>query len=210
MKKQFVVIAAALFILALAAGCQKKTQETQPQTLSEEEQQKIGESLAGEVQKITESLAGNSFESYPVSTPGNLPKAAGEASAVIAADIPSEASLIGNFTGDMELAGSWQDEVSKKATMDIQAEAEGKCFVQISWANSASETAEWTIFGSYDPVSGMLSYTDGAYAIYTWDAQGNGSVSGEETTEGALLKEGDKLRWQDSKLEKDAVFVRTN
>jgi len=54
----------------------------------------------------------------------------------------------------------------------------------------------------------MLSYDNGAYSIHTWDDNEEETVSGEETTKGAFMKEGDKLRWQDSKNMDDGVFVK--
>ena len=66
----------------------------------------------------------------------------------------------------------------------------------------------WQIHGTYDEVSGMLSYEDGRYSIHTWDENDNETVSDEEVTKGAFMKEGEKLRWQDSKNDGDGVFVR--
>ena len=56
----------------------------------------------------------------------------------------------------------------------------------------------------------MLSYEDGHYSVHTWDDEDQETVSGEELTKGALIKEGDKLRWQDSNISEDAVFVKVS
>ena len=116
--------------------------------------------------------------------------------------------VLADFTGKMDLAGSWQDEVSKRATMDVTANEDGSYDIVINWAGSATEKAVWQIHGTYDEVSGMLSYEDGKYTVHTWDEKNNETVSGEEITKGVLMKEGEKLRWQDSKNSEDGVFVK--
>jgi len=116
--------------------------------------------------------------------------------------------LLADFTGKMDLAGSWQDEISKRAVMDVTANEDGSYDIVINWAGSATEKAVWQIHGTYDEVSGMLSYEDGRYSIHTWDENDNETVSDEEVTKGAFMKEGEKLRWQDSKNSEDGVFVK--
>ena len=116
--------------------------------------------------------------------------------------------ILSDFTGKMDLAGSWQDEISKRATMDVTANEDGSYDIVINWAGSATEKAVWQIHGTYDEVSGMLSYEDGRYSIHTWDENDNETVSDEEVTKGAFMKEGENLRWQDSKNSEDGVFVK--
>lgn len=116
--------------------------------------------------------------------------------------------VLSDFTGKMDLAGSWQDEISKRATMDVTANEDGSYDIVINWAGSATEKAVWQIHGTYDEVSGMLSYEDGQYSIHTWDENNNETVSEEAVTKGVLMKEGEKLRWQDSKNSEDGVFVK--
>ena len=116
--------------------------------------------------------------------------------------------VLADFTGEMDLAGSWNDEVSKRATMDVTANEDGSYDIVINWAGSATEKAVWQIHGTYDEVSGMLSYEDGQYSIHTWDENDNETVSDEAVTKGAFMKEGEKLRWQDSKNSEDGVFVK--
>lgn len=116
--------------------------------------------------------------------------------------------ILSDFTGKMDLAGSWQDEISKRATMDVTANEDGSYDIVINWAGSATEKAVWQIHGTYDEVSGMLSYEDGQYSIHTWDENDNETVSDEEVTKGAFMKEGEKLRWQDSKNSEDGLFVK--
>ena len=116
--------------------------------------------------------------------------------------------VLADFTGKMDLAGSWQDEVSKRATMDVTANEDGSYDIVINWGGSATEKAVWQIHGTYDEVSGMLSYEDGRYSIHTWDENDNETVYDEDGTKGAFMKEGEKLRWQDSKNSEDGVFVK--
>ena len=110
---------------------------------------------------------------------------------------------------DMDLTGSWDDEISQRASMEVSPNDDGSYDIRVHWGGTANETSVWEIHGTYDPVSGMLGYEDGAYSIHTWDANNKETVSGEERTKGTFMKEGDKLRWSDSKNSEDGVFVKT-
>ena len=109
-----------------------------------------------------------------------------------AAEAAEPENLLEDFIGDMDLSGSWDDEVSKRASMDVVKNEDGSYDITVHWGGSATETAIWTIHGNYDPEAGMLSYDDGNYSIHTVDDKGNETISGEEKTSGAFMKEGDK------------------
>ena len=125
------------------------------------------------------------------------------------ADAKTE-EFLEDFTGEMDLTGSWQDEVSQRATMDIEKAETGTYHILIHWASGAKEASTWEISGTYDETSGMLSYENGNYSVHTWDEDDNETISDEEVTKGALMKEGDKLRWSDSKNEEDGLFVKVS
>lgn len=128
-------------------------------------------------------------------------------------DLKSDAlteEFLAEYTGEMDLAGSWEDEVSKRASMDVIRNDDGSYDLVVNWAGSATEKAVWQIHGTYDAASGMLYYENGAYSIHTWDEKDNETVSGEEVTKGSFMKEGDKLRWSDSKNTEDGIFVKMN
>ena len=118
--------------------------------------------------------------------------------------------FLADFTGEMDLTGSWQDEVSQRATMDVEKAETGTYHILIHWASGAKEASTWEISGTYDETSGMLSYENGNYTVHTWDENDNETISEEEVTKGTLMKEGDKLRWSDSKNEDDCVFVKVS
>ena len=122
--------------------------------------------------------------------------------------IGKQEEILDEVTGEMDLTGSWQDEVSQRATMDIEKAETGTYHILIHWGSSAKEASTWEISGTYDETAGMLTYDNGEYCVHTWDDEDKETISGEEITSGALMKEGDKLRWQDSKNSTDAVFVR--
>jgi hypothetical protein len=113
-----------------------------------------------------------------------------------------------DYTGEMDLTGSWQDEVSQRATMDVTQDKDGTVKLVVHWASSATEASIWEITGTWDADGGMLSYDNGKYYVLTVDEDGKDTVSGKKTTKGAFLKEGKKLRWQDSLNEDDAVFAK--
>ena len=108
----------------------------------------------------------------------------------------------------MDLAGSWEDEISMRAGMDCVRNDDGSYDIVVHWGGSAWETAIWEIHGTYDEASGMLFYKDGKYSIHTFDDKNQETISGEKTTSGAFLKEGDKLRWQDSENSGEGLFVK--
>ena len=118
--------------------------------------------------------------------------------------------FLADFTGEMDLTGSWQDEVSQRATMDVEKAETGTYHILIHWASGAKEASTWEISGTYDETSGMLSYENGNYTVHTWDENDNETISEEEVTKGTLMKEGDKLRWSDSKNEEDGLFVKVS
>ena len=112
-----------------------------------------------------------------------------------AAEAAEPENLLEDFVGDMDLSGSWDDEVSKRASMDVVKNEDGSYDITVHWGGSATETAIWTIHGNY--------------SIHTVDDKGNETISGEEKTSGAFMKEGDKLRWQDSKNAEQGLFSKT-
>ncbi len=129
--------------------------------------------------------------------------------AVTEADEISE-EFLSQVSGEMDLTGSWEDEISQRAHMDVTKNADGSYSILVSWGSSASETSTWEITGTYDEASGMLSYENGSYTVHTWDEDGVETVSEPEITKGAFMKEGDKLRWKDSKNSDSGLFVKAN
>ena len=125
------------------------------------------------------------------------------------ADVKKD-EFLADFTGEMDLTGSWQDEVSQRATMDVEKAETGTYHILIHWASGAKEASTWEISGTYDETSGMLSYENGNYTVHTWDENDKETISDEEVTKGTLMKEGDKLRWSDSKIEEDGLFVKVS
>ena len=199
MKKQWLITCVLVMSVLAFAACGKKqesaagegdqtgaVQETEAEATEEVKEEVEDAALAG-----TDLLAGAE----------NAGDAASDA-------IAMQADILADYTGEIDLNGSWQDEVSQRATMDIEQAGTGTCHILIHWAGSAKEAAIWEISGTYDEASGMLSYEDGHYSVHTWDDEDQETVSGEKLTKGTLMKEGDKLRWQDSEISEDAVFVK--
>ena len=185
MKKQWLITCVLVMSVLAFAACGKKqesaagegdqtgaVQETEAEATEEVKEEVEDAALAG-----TDLLAGAE----------NAGDAASDA-------IAMQADILADYTGEIDLNGSWQDEVSQRASMDIEQAGTGTCHIQIS--------------GIYDETSGMLSYEDGHYSVHTWDDEDQETVSGEKLTKGTLMKEGDKLRWQDSEISEDAVFVK--
>lgn len=163
---------------------------------------------SGQTGPAPEEVAGQNVNEAQALTEEAQETVAQAESEVQAVEDSIQNEVLADFTGKIDLAGSWQDEVSKRATMDVTANEDGSYDIVINWGGSATEKAVWQIHGTYDEVSGMLSYEDGRYSIHTWDENDNETVSDEEVTKGAFMKEGEKLRWQDSKNSEDGVFVK--
>lgn len=189
MKKRLLIIGTLVGSILVMTACGGKKEET-PAPAQEAVQEAAGETEAAETEAAQEANE--------------------ETEAVQEVIEQTEAdSVLEDFTGDMDLSGSWDDEVSKRASMDVTKNEDGSYNILVHWGGSATETAIWEIHGEYDPNSGMLSYEDGAYSIHTFDDKGNETVSGEEKTKGAFMKEGEKLRWQDSKNTDDGLFSKS-
>ncbi len=176
-----IMIAACLMSIALMTACDNK----QATDLSNEEAQQIVEEAAEDVEEAEDEIN---------ETVDDIDEAANE--------------VIDAVSGDLDISGSWQDEVSQRACMDAVKNSDGSYDIKVSWGGSAFETSIWEIHGTYDSASGMIAYEDGAYSVHTYDEDGNETISGEELTKGAFMKEGDKLRWQDSKNSEDGMFVK--
>lgn len=183
------IAGAAVLTAAMLAGCGAKKEE------SREQAQQEAEAAAAEAEQTAEQTAEEMDQK-------------GEEVAQQADDLQNE--LLADFIGPMDLEGSWEDEVSQRAGMDVTKNEDGSYDILVHWGSSATETAIWEIHGTYDEVSGMLSYEDGAFSVHTFDEKNNETVSGEETTSGTFMKEGDKLRWSDSKNSDDGLFVKVD
>ena len=104
-------------------------------------------------------------------------------------------------------AGSWQDEVSQRASMDVTQDGR-HVEILVHWGGSATEAASWEISGEYDPETGALTYKDARYTVTEWDEDGNDTIIEEKTADGAFTWEDDKLRWTDSLNESEGLFVK--
>ena len=154
------------------------------------------------------AACGNNKEKEPEAVVEAVDQAENEAETIVEEAEEQVDEVLQDFTGEMDLAGSWEDEISQRAGMDIVRNDDGSYDIRVHWGGSATETAIWEIHGTYDEVSGMLSYEDGRYSILTLDENKNETISGEEKTSGTFMKEGDKLRWKDSKNSDDGLFVK--
>ncbi|MBQ9721233.1 MAG: hypothetical protein IJV64_11145 [Oscillospiraceae bacterium] len=101
-----------------------------------------------------------------------------------------------------DLSGSWQDEISQRASMDVTRSGDGSYTLFVHWGSSATEASIWEIVGTFDE-SGTLTYEDGKYGVCTFDESGSETVSDEETTRGSFTLEDGKLRWQYSRVEEN-------
>ena len=184
--KAMAVCACVLMVLSLAA-CRQSSQNNQ----SNQNDQSGGSAPEQAAEAGTNTEA----------------KADGAAGTNTAAEDRS-VEYIQQFIGEMDLTGSWEDEISQRASMDVEQIEDGTYVIRVHWGGSATETAVWEIRGQYDAVSGMLPYYEGLYSVHTFDENNKETISDDAVTEGAFMKEGDKLRWRDSKNSEDCLFVK--
>ena len=119
------------------------------------------------------------------------------------------AEIIGDAKDSCEyaFAGSWQDEVSQHASMDVTQDG-SHVEILVHWGGSATEAASWQISGECDPETGALTYEDARYTVTQWDENDNDVIIEEKTSNGAFTWEDGKLRWTDSLNEGEGLFVK--
>ena len=199
-KMKFTVI---LLGAALLSGCGGAKEPAKTESLTQEEQNALGESLSSKIDAMMESALSGAEVELPEIAIGDGGNEGAEDPIGEALDSMQSAMLEG-FVGEVDLAGSWQDEVSKRAVMTAAKNEDGSYSILIKWGGSAAETACWEITGTWNADIGGFAYEDGKYYVLK-----NGEEkTGEETTKGGFFKENEKVRWNDSKLEEDALFVR--
>ena len=99
--------------------------------------------------------------------------------------------FLADFTGEMDLTGSWQDEVSQRATATVTANTEAQIVnITVTWSTSASESTEWTMSAVKE--GNQLVYSDcvkkSTFMSEDLDDEGEGDEDGmgggaEETVE---------------------------
>ena len=180
MKKKMITAMILAMAMAAMTACGSKKPAQEPAQMTEEEQNAMGEEIADETDQMIEDLLDDADSMVD--------------------------DLLEDFIGKIVLEGTWTDEISGRAEMDITALGDSTYDVLIHWGSSASEAAIWEFTGTYDFEGGILSYTDARHYTLELHDDGEEIIKDETTTSGALMKEGEKLRWQDSANEEDCLF----
>lgn len=111
----------------------------------------------------------------------------------------------------VNLAGSWEDRYSQRASMDVTGGKNQVYNIHIHWGSSAMESEDWSMTGTFNEATGELTYKDCTRMTITF------SEDGTETDEvqykngtGKFLYKNGELRWQDNNDDyvNDCVFVR--
>lgn len=208
LKRYIVIVCAGLLAAFTLTACRVNVNKTEKEPAAEETAKPAAEGAAEEAAAEAEAQADDAIEEAEAQGNDAIAEAeAQENDAVEKAEDQTE-TVLEEVAGEMDLAGSWEDEISMRAGMDCVRNDDGSYDIVVHWGGSAWETAIWEIHGTYDEASGMLSYKDGKYSIHTFDDKNQETISGEKTTSGVFLKEGDKLRWQDSENSSEGLFVK--
>ena len=102
----------------------------------------------------------------------------------------------------MNFIGEYQDEVSQRAVMTIQAIGEGipQALITIDWANGADSGVEWVFTCTFDEDTLSFNYDQGVKKNYT--ANEKGEISYEIVAEGLTgsfaIDENDVITWNAS------------
>lgn len=200
-KMKLVGIILGAVILAGCGASKEPAQET-AESLTQEQQDSIAADLESQMDAMLESAtAGAGVELPEIAIDGDMT----DPTEGMAEELDSmQDAMLSDFVGDIDLVGSWKDLIGERACMEVTENEDGSYAITIKWSNSADETAVWEISGTWDSEMGGMIYDDGTYYV----VKNGNEKSEEETTDGAFMKEGDVVRWADSKIEKDAIFEK--
>ena len=157
------------------------------------------------------SASAESVQSSTVSTAAIETEAA--ATPAAEASTEAESSVVGSEQTDYyaSLAGSWQDETSQRASLDITANDDSASFL-VHWSSSASEFSQWemTVTLSED---GLLYYSDCTESAVTTAEDGTENteiLSTDGSGYFSLNTEDGKLYWDGAADEscRSCVFVK--
>lgn len=131
-------------------------------------------------------------------------------------DLPSAASPTTNEDTQnpmMNFIGCYQDEVSQRAMMLLEAENDSGAVIEINWADSAFEGYTWRMHGScvQEGDRWLILYRDAELLLHTVGEQDDVSYATQYTDgEGAfLIQEDGSILWKDLKEDAgaDCSFV---
>ena len=109
------------------------------------------------------------------------------------------------------LEGSWYDETSQRASMDITPTGKDDEYeILVSWGNGAAETITWQMSGTFDREGGFLYYDNCVKTVHRFDENDNEETRVEyENGEGAIKYFDGKLTWEDKQedIGKDCKFA---
>ena len=96
------------------------------------------------------------------------------------------------------LAGSWQDRVSQRANMDIKSKGGNAYSILVHWGSTYNEYYQWTMNATYDPATGVLSYSGCKKEAVMTDDNGEDSVTDVfyENGTGKFVMKNGELSWQ--------------
>ena len=86
-------------------------------------------------------------------------------------ETPSTISVVSGYNG------TWQDEVSKRATMTVDENGDGTYSIEITWGNGAASSEVWTMT-AIDMGNGTWMYRDCSHVTENWLSE---EISNSET-----------------------------
>lgn len=126
-------------------------------------------------------------------------------------DIPLDFEDADGQNPVMNIIGIYDDAVSERASMDIEAFGADGASVEIVWPSSADEWTVWNFTGTYDAGENAVIYTDCVKTDWTSDENGiAAAVLGYENGAGKLvIGEDGSITWQDDteNAGADCLFV---
>ena len=123
-------------------------------------------------------------------------------------EVDEEDAEPGAANDDLDIGGIWADEISQRASIEIEQNDDGSYTCLVSWSESYEVMDEWEFTGKFD--GDTMTYADGIRTVLKAnDDEEMVEESSEETSGSLTLKDG-KLEWSDSAVEEPVVFIRAD
>ena len=104
--------------------------------------------------------------------------------------------------------GRWADEIAGRCVITFEVREPGSYNVDVSWSNSAFETARWKMTGNAT-ANNSLNYTDGHYWLESYTSETDFVMSDEVFTQtGTFSLQDGKLNWFNDQTGEHTILVR--
>ena len=157
-------------------------------------------------QEASEETVEETAETATETTPETTPEAA-----EITEDIVEDADVADDIVDKPDFTGTYTEPISGRCTIDIEYLSGDDHKVNVRWASSAFESANWEMTATYYVSTGLLEYTNAKYYIRTY-TDDNTYTDDVKYTDGAgefWFAEDGSLGWRSANSDIDGVTGET-